>query len=442
MGTRRSTPTPPATSNTANGTSALYANTTGVQNTANGMNALYVNTTGIQNTANGTYALYANTTGYSNTANGYQALYANTTGVQNTANGMYALYANTTGSNNTANGFQALYANTTGYSNTANGYALSNTTGSRTPRMVGALQHHRQQQHREWVQALYANTTGSNNTANGFQALYANTTGSSNTANGSQALYANTTGYSNTANGYQAGQYIADGVTANQTSSNSVYEGFQAYPLADGDTNENVIGNTAIGHGSNTTTLGNTSITDTYIAGSAHIGDDFSKRFLGQRLGASGNLADWTNSGVAGGDVPIWNAVASKWTPGTPLLPTQYTIAPCSVTLTNGGAAIPAATYSTIFKGSCLNIYGTTYTIAHASVYSDNAAGASSCAVTDSASNTVLSASTAANSAWLNNADANINGSHDTAASGVWLNFSIVADGTSNTIKCVLTTTR
>ncbi len=70
--------------------------------------------------------------------------------------------------------------------------------------------------------------------------------------------------------GMQAGQYIADGVTANQTSSNSVYEGFQAYPLASGDTNENVIGNTAIGHGSNTTTLGNTSVTDTYLAGTVH----------------------------------------------------------------------------------------------------------------------------------------------------------------------------
>ena len=61
-----------------------------------------------------------------------------------------------------------------------------------------------------------------------------------------------------------------EGVTANQTSSNSVYEGFQAYPLASGDTNENVIGNTAIGQGSNTTTLGNSSITDTYLAGIVH----------------------------------------------------------------------------------------------------------------------------------------------------------------------------
>ena len=104
----------------------------------------------------------------------------------------------------------------------------------------------------------------------GLQALYANTTGSNNTANGMQALYSNTTGYNNTANGCTAGQYIADGVTANQTSSNSVYEGFQAYPLANGDTNENVIGNTAIGHGSNTTTLGNASVTDTYLAGTVH----------------------------------------------------------------------------------------------------------------------------------------------------------------------------
>ena len=147
-----------------------------------------------------------------------------------------------TGYYNTANGFQALCSNTTGSNNTANG-----------------------------MYALNANTTGYNNTGNGFQALYTNTTGYYNTANGMYALFTNTTGSNNTANGYEAGQYIEDGVTANQTSSNSVYEGFQAYPLASGDTNENVIGNTAIGHGSNTTTLGNASVTDTYIAGSAHI---------------------------------------------------------------------------------------------------------------------------------------------------------------------------
>ena len=96
-------------------------------------------------------------------------------------------------------------------------------------------------------------------------------TGINNTANGLQALSANTTGSYNIANGFQAGRYIADGVTANQTSSNSVYEGFQAYPLASGDTNENVIGNNAIGHGSNTNTLGNTATIGTWLNGTQHL---------------------------------------------------------------------------------------------------------------------------------------------------------------------------
>ncbi len=227
--------------NTANGFEALYANTIGNYNAANGMYALISNTTGSNNTANGYEALNDNTTGSYNTANGYEALQANTTGYDNAANGVQALFFNTTGSYNTANGVQALFFNTTGSYNTANGFY-----------------------------ALISNNTGYDNTANGYTALFSNTTGYNNTANGYAALYTNTIGYNNTANGFEAGRFIADGITANQTSSNSVYEGFQAYPLADGDTNENVIGNTAIGHGSNTTTLGNASITDTYLAGTVH----------------------------------------------------------------------------------------------------------------------------------------------------------------------------
>jgi hypothetical protein len=181
-------------------------------------------------------------TGSNNTAQGGYALYANTTGSNNTANGFQALFSNTTGSNNTANGNAALYYNTTGAQNTANGNA-----------------------------ALYSNTTGFQNTANGMSSLFSNTTGSNNTAQGGYALYSNTTGSNNTANGNAAGLYIAGGVTANRTSSNSVYEGFQAYPLASGDTNENVIGNQVIGHGSNTTTLGNSATVGTWLNGTQHI---------------------------------------------------------------------------------------------------------------------------------------------------------------------------
>ena len=69
------------------------------------------------NTAVGSYALRANTTGNSNTANGFTALYSNTTGNSNTANGLQALYSNTTGAGNTANGVSALFNNTTGAGN-------------------------------------------------------------------------------------------------------------------------------------------------------------------------------------------------------------------------------------------------------------------------------------------------------------------------------------
>ena len=108
------------------------------------------------------------------------------------------------------------------------------------------------------------NTTGNSNTANGYVALYANTTGSNNTANGMYALNANTTGNSNTANGYAAGRYITGGSTGALTVANSVFDGYQTMAKADGDTNEIIVGYTATGQGSNTATIGNASVTDTY----------------------------------------------------------------------------------------------------------------------------------------------------------------------------------
>jgi hypothetical protein len=149
---------------------------------------------------------------------------------------------NTTGSDNSAQGSRSLYANTTGNYNSAQGY-----------------------------EALYANTTGSTNSAQGYEALYSNTTGSNNSAQGYASLYANTTGNTNSAQGYYAGRYINDGVTANATSSNSVYLGANTEAKTSGDTNENVIGYAAVGNGSNTTTLGNSSTTGTWKFGTQHI---------------------------------------------------------------------------------------------------------------------------------------------------------------------------
>ena len=150
---------------------------------------------------------------------------------------------NTTGYGNTTNGYASLYANTTGYNNTTNG-----------------------------MNSLYANTTGYSNTANGYASLYANTTGYNNTTNGMYSLYANTTGGNNTANGYQAGRYIADGTTGRTTGNNGIYFGYNAKASADGTDNEIVIGYNAIGAGSNTVTLGNTSVTKTILNGNIGIG--------------------------------------------------------------------------------------------------------------------------------------------------------------------------
>jgi hypothetical protein len=155
----------------------------------------------------------------------------------NTANGVNALFSNTTGVSNTANGVNALLNNTTGGNNTANG-----------------------------VNALLNNTTGGNNTANGSNALRSNTTGSDNTANGRDALFNNTTGGNNTANGVSSGRFIVDGSTATIVN-NSVFLGFNTKPLGNSQTNQIVIGHTAIGAGSNTVTLGNTAITNTILRG-------------------------------------------------------------------------------------------------------------------------------------------------------------------------------
>jgi hypothetical protein len=224
--------------NTANGVNSLYTNTTGVDNTAIGYNALQNNTTAGGNTGIGSYALQNNTLGTGNTATGSVALLSNTTGFANTANGFYALYANTIGGKNTAIGHNALYSNTTGNDGIAHGY-----------------------------NALQNNTTGNSNTANGSYALLSNTTGSSNTANGSISLYSNTTGSNNTAQGLNSGRFIADGTTANAITNNSVYIGNETKALANNQTNQIVIGYNAIGAGSNTATLGNTSIVKTILRG-------------------------------------------------------------------------------------------------------------------------------------------------------------------------------
>ncbi len=126
-----------ANDNTGLGYNTLTANTYAKQNVAVGSGALqtqsFINAStpwATDNTAVGFNALKVNqptlaTNGYQNTAIGSQALVANTTGSTNTAIGYTALNLNNSGSGNTAIGYNALTTNTTGTDNTALGYGAN-----------------------------------------------------------------------------------------------------------------------------------------------------------------------------------------------------------------------------------------------------------------------------------------------------------------------------
>ena len=187
--------------------------------------------------------------GQYNTWIGYQSGSAdNATGKtnvadNNTAIGYRSLYSNTTGLSNTAIGYVALGVNLTGTYNTATGY-----------------------------NSMMTNDSGSLNAAYGGASLRYNTSGGDNVAIGADSLQGNTTGSRNSALGRHSGRYIADGATANQTSTDSVYLGYNTKALASGDTNEIVVGSGTIGNGSNTATWGNTSVTDHFFSGDVNIG--------------------------------------------------------------------------------------------------------------------------------------------------------------------------
>lgn len=195
-------------------------NVNGSNNTVVGSSAFSSNTTGYQNIALGSSALVANINGYSNTSLGYNSLLANISGYQNIAIGTSSLSDNLSGNNNIAIGSSSLIANTSGVGNLAIG-----------------------------TSSLASNLIGGSNVAIGYAALAFITTSN------------------NTAIGYMAGRNITGGVTANSTSSTSVYIGASTMASADGNTNEIVIGYNVTGNGTNTVTLGNSSIVKTVLQG-------------------------------------------------------------------------------------------------------------------------------------------------------------------------------
>ena len=190
-------------------------------------------------------------------------------GTGNVAVGYQAGYTNSTGTNNTFNGYQAGYSNTTGISNSFFGYLAGNASTASDNSFFGfqsgKLTTSGTRNMSFGSQSLNSNLTGNDNVAIGYGAL-GSTTSSSNFSIGTLSLNSNTSGSNNMAFGHHAG-YGASGTNANTTGSNNTYIGVNTVGSANNNTNEMVIGYSAVGLGSNTTVIGNSSTTLTKTFG-------------------------------------------------------------------------------------------------------------------------------------------------------------------------------
>jgi hypothetical protein len=197
-----------------------------------------------------------------------------------------------TGSNqgNTAVGRFALDSTTTGDSNAAFGY-----------------------------NALSGNTTGAGNSAFGRGNMVALTSGSYNTAVGFAALNATATASGVSALGTNAGRYAANGSTETTNLTNSVFVGNQAFPLAATSTNEIVIGANAVGAGSNTSTIGNSSTTDAKIYGNLTTTGNLNVQGIGTTT-ISGPIDALQSLNVAGNITGSVGALASALLPSGAVL--------------------------------------------------------------------------------------------------------------------------
>ena len=133
----------------------------------------------------------------------------------------------------------------------------------------------------------------SQSTGVGVGALNLQTSGSSNTAIGYGAGGNLTTTSNNTFVGLQAGSYLgaSPSSTANQLCVQCVYLGSESRSIASGGaTNEIVIGYSAVGNGSNSVTLGNENVTNTYLRGDINLvegGDVVLGTSTGTQIGTS-----------------------------------------------------------------------------------------------------------------------------------------------------------
>ena len=289
--------------NTFIGWQSGFANSSGSGNTFVGERSGESNTIGNNNSFFGGSSGRDTIVGSNNTFIGQNAGQQNTSGSFGTFVGSQAGSYTTTGNNNTFVGASAGILNTTGYSNAFFGdnSGLNNTTAYENT-FVGSFSGY---ENRTGVQNTFVGTSagqntriGNYNTYIGHRAGNSNVSGSNNTFVGLNAGFNITSGSDNTFFGKNTGYYISDGSSAVSGSNRSVFIGTNVKSNGHDETNQIVIGYDSVGNGSNTVTLGNNDITDTYVKGVLRA----STAILAQ-VSSSYNFAD--DTAAQAGGVPL-----------------------------------------------------------------------------------------------------------------------------------------
>jgi len=273
--------------------------------------------------------------GASGTAFGFKALYNNTIS-SSTAFGNRAMLSNTTQTDNTAIGYDALYSN--------------NSAGSNSNTAVGS-------------NALYTTTNGSGNqTAVGAYALNSSTFGGGNTAVGQGALRYLTSTSGNIGIGVSAGAQYSGPSNMTQVNS-SIFIGNNTLASSNSLSNMIVIGTSAVSLGSNTTVIGNSTTTNTILAGKLTVGTlaladtsaaldvpSTTKAFLPPRMTTTQRIT------ITSGITTATRAAGTGYTNGTYTANalTGGTGTGATATLTIAGGAVTSAIF--VSKGTGYNI--------------------------------------------------------------------------------------
>jgi flavin reductase (DIM6/NTAB) family NADH-FMN oxidoreductase RutF len=229
------------------------SNITGDQNMAIGDTTLVCNTAGSRNVAIGAQSGFR-ITGSDNLVFGRAAGCGITTGNTNVAIGNYAHRTSTNdgvGIDNVAIGNQAMRDNVSGNKNVAIGFCANQKGSSGSQNIsIGSCANG----------GTATVLTGSNNITLGEAAAWKTTSGNDNIALGFTALGCNTTGACNIAIGLQAGRLFSSS-SLMTAPTNSIFIGCNTKGSAANNDNTIVIGNAAVGCGSCTAMIGNSSIT-------------------------------------------------------------------------------------------------------------------------------------------------------------------------------------